>query len=196
MTEVRIVNNYSFLDEKGIMVDLTNKKTERYHLFGKNTDKWAKVLGTEHCVTSSVHNVTEDGKVSTEYSMYQLGTISPDYQEFLESNKKGILYVANWSIYGDKSGYYLRADIYPKKKFIAVAKIVSQNGNFLTIQRITPDSITKNVWKEPETIFVCWNVMSYEMISAIRNTGKVADDLYYDNFQEFNGKICRPILKI
>lgn len=196
MTEVRTVNNYSFLNDKGIMIDTTDKRRENYHLFGQYEDEWARITGSRYCVTSKVLDVSEDGKVVTKNSMYQLGTISPDYQEFLEVSRRGMLYVANWSLYGDKEGYFLRANMYPKRKFILAAKVIAQNGNFLTIQRIINDTKSKITWGKPEKIFVCWNAMSAETLENIEKTGKVAADLEVDNFQEFNGKKCRPILEI
>ena len=196
MTEVRTVNNYSFLNEKGIMIDITDKRKEKYHLFGQHTGDRARIIGSTYCDTSIVLEVSEFGKVVTENSMYQLGTISTDYQEFLEVSRNGMLYVTNWSLYGSKGMYYIKANMYPKRQFILLARVISQNGNFLTIQRLIKDPIANITWGKPEKIFVCWNVMSDEMVENIKKTGKITEDLEFSNFQEFNGTICRPVLEI
>ena len=194
-TEVRLVKNYCFLNDDGIMVDITSKRRERHYLFGKYNDEWAKIMGTEYCKTSTVIDVSEEGKVVTQNSIYQLGTVSPDYNDFLEAIRKGIHYVAEWSIYECNGTYYLRAHSYPNKKLMVIAKIIAQNGNFLTIQRLTQESISKNVWREPETIFVCWNTMSTEMSTKLQKEERVAG-IEYTEFQEFNGINCRPNLRI
>ena len=192
---IRTINNYSFLNEEKVMVDITKFQKGRFYLFGKYTEEWARFMGTDSCVTSDVLNITEEGEVVTKNSIYNLGSISPDYQEFLEVSNKGISFAANWEIYGERKefGYYLRADYYSKEqKSRITARIASQEGNFLTIQRL----IGKGNFAEKETVFVCWNTISPYAMSEIQTVGRVASDIEYVYFQEFNGINCRPKLEV
>lgn len=196
MANARVINNYSFLNEEGAMVDLMKKKRgERIYLHGRIEDFLAWFMGNDEWSTSSIIEITEEGEIITKHSVYKLGNISPDYQEFLDVSANGILTIGNWNIFGSKErGYYLTADIFPQRKSVE-AKILSQNGNFLTIQRLVEIPVGGKAWEKPEQCWVCWSNMSAPAKKGIKRMGRVAD-IEYVNFEYFDNQICRPVLEI
>ena len=196
MKYVRTVDNYSFVNEEGAMVDITKNKRGRVFLKGKSNEWSVAFPWMDEYVTSAVCKFTEEGEVITKYNHYKLGTISPDYQEFLNVTRMGTLALGNWNIYGSRNGnYYLTGDIFPQKKSIEIAKIIHQEGNFLTIQQLVEERPGKLSWCKPERIFVCWCSVSRCVIQELDSRGKIAD-IPYQQFEKFNGTICKPILKI
>ena len=188
----RIIDNYSFVSKEvpGMMVDPRSRKSERYCVKGKFIDSWNIFIGGEPCLTSTVKELTSEGEIATENKRYKLRKICPDYNEFLNARNKGIMTVGNWNIYGGKEyGYYLTADIFPERKALGRAKIISKEGNFLTIRRIG------EAQSKLETVFVCWSSMSMQVENEIMRRGELSDIPYAD-FQEFNGCKCKPILEI
>lgn len=197
MTDVKRVDNYSFVNEEGAMVDITKKRRGRTFLTGRciEHEKWFQ--GIYDFITSSVCEISEDGKVTTKHNVYELGTISPDYQEFLEATRTGVLAIGNWNIYGSRTGsYYITGDIFQQRKSIEIAKIIHQEGNFLTIRQLKEKEPKKFSWSKSERVFVCWGSISRRAVEEINKTGKVADLSYDAEFEKFNEKICRPILQI
>ena len=195
----RTINNYSFLskDIPGAMVDTENPRIKgKFYLAGRFTDWWATFMGTEYCVTSDVKEISEDGIVTPQNSQYQLGTISPDYEQYLNATRNGIQAVVNWNIYGGRDhGYYLTADLYPQRKSMGVAKIVSQEGNFLIIRRLTKIPDREIIWADEEKVFVCWTSMSKQAQNEILGREKIADDIPYAKMRNFCGVRCKPALQ-
>lgn len=192
---IRIINNYSFINEQGAMVNPVSKQKGKFYLLGKYTESWIFFVGTETCLTSVVTKITNELLVVTQDgNEYRLGTISPDYRQFLEATKKGISAVSNWSIYGSKKyGYYLMADEFLEKKAIATSKIIAQKGNFLVIRKMAKTLSGENVWNDPELVFVCWDTASKNVVTQIKQNGMLAD-IKYSDFKMFNGSICKPNL--
>lgn len=197
MTDAKRVDNYSFVNEEGAMVDITKKRRGRIFLTGRciEHEKWFQSM--YDFITSSVSEISEGGKVTTKYNVYELGTISPDYQEFLEATRTGVLAIGNWNIYGSRTGSYcITGDIFPQRKSIEISKILHQEGNFLTIQQLKEEEPRKFSWSKPERVFVCWGSISRRAVEEIYKTGKVADLSFDTEFEKFNGKTCKPVLKI
>lgn len=190
---IRIIDNYSFLYEEGAMVDTTRKRKGRIFLYGRRVDLWRGFTEMENSLTSDVIRFSDKGEVVTRGgAIYKLGIISPDYKDFLEVTEKGIPTIANWNIYGSKeSGYCLTGDFFPERKAMGTAKIISQKGNILTIQRLVKIPTGESIWADPEQVFVCWNAMSHQVLAEIKKRGKVAD---IRNFKKFNGIRCKPLL--
>ena len=192
------INHYSFINEEGAMVDPANQKKGRgsYFLYGKFTDSWTFFMGVpENCKTAAVTAITDAKSVVTrDGSIYSLGTIAPEYKEFLEATKKGVLVVGNWNILGTrKRGYCLTGDTFPERKAISTARILYQEGNMLTIRRLITTPSGERIWNDPEHVFVCWNSMSHHAVTEIRRLGKVAD-IEYRDFERFAGLRCKPVL--
>lgn len=193
---VRKVNNYYFVDKDGVMVDYEKaRKKEKLYLIGTFEDHVAAFMGTKHCHSSFVENISKNGEVTTQNTTYKLGGMSPDYQEFLEATRSGMRYLVDWTLYGDERQYYLTGKCLPKNKVITIAKIISQDGNYLLIQMDKKTSSDEIVWNKEERVFVCWNNMSKHTERKILDERKVATDIFYEKFEKFVGIKCKPVLK-
>ena len=196
----RKINNYSFLskDISGAMVDAENPCIKgKFCLTGRFTESWAARMGTDYCITSEVEKISEDGIVTTKNAQYELGTISPDYQQYITATRNGIQAVVNWNIYGGQQyGYYLTADLYPQRKSLKVAKIISQEDNFLTIKKLVELPNKEIIWADEEKVFVCWSSMSKQARNEFLGRKMLADDILYEKLTSFCGINCKPILKL
>lgn len=190
---LRTINNYSFIDNHGAMINPRGKQ-KKFYLYGQYTDSWSFFVETEACLTASVTSVTDELVSTEDGKHYQLGTISKDYRDFLIATQNGIEAISNWNIYGSKKrGYYLLGDNFLAKKAIPTSKIISQERNFLIIKKMARTPSGENIWSDPERIFVCWSSPSKNALIQIKQNGRLAD-IKYSDFERFNGIICRPAL--
>jgi len=196
MARIIEIDDYSFMSQEilGAMVD-TNapRRRGKICLSGIYVDYVSALLGTHDNIQVAVKEIKDDGTIVTPNYICQLGTINPDYEEYLRATRSGIQSVVNWNIYGSKErGYYLTADMYPQLKATGPSKIVSQEGNFLVIQRQKRIPSGELIWADEQKVFVCWSSISAQAQREIETRGKVADISYAKCFGIFNGNKCKP----
>lgn len=117
-------------------------------------------------------------------SLYELGSVHPDYSELRAVYEAGEDVLEDWTLYKVHLGYKILGKKMGAEGTIISGVIVGQNGNYITI--LSGDEAT------PRTILVCWPHMAFK--TSIKLSRGSLERIPYDreHFEEAFGVLCRP----
>lgn len=174
------IDNYSFVEYEVVENWINPKDFDKsYMLVGFVTGRACFPDGS-YIHSSKVESI-EDGVVHTESgSMYELGEMSRDYRDFLESLKNGVPVIEEWDLEGSIcQGYIIEG--YSGGKRIR-GEIVDQDGSFIRLKG------------DDKKYFVVWRNIGANPKMILELSREYCDLTYPDDFDIVAGFRCRPKL--
>lgn len=133
--------------------------------------------------TSSIVTVENGVATTRSGSVYELGSMHPDYVEILSAIEEGTPVIKEWSLEGNlRDGYILTGHVHVDVVLVS-RKVTSQEGNFITIDDTRYLVIWRNLNMNPMDKF------------TMMITGKYCDLHVNRDFSEYMQASCiRPNL--